>query len=135
MSSSRLEKLKKANMTSDKSYPPFISYIYTKVTRINEIPFDTIKDDVTRLKLKTGIKSPPVVFVNKKTKQYYHRMFGSDNVDEITDEYDWDKVLKKGVYPFEEFRIKEGNHQVVTEEERIFYPGSPQYDAKYPPIN
>ena len=134
MSSSRLEKLKKANMTSDKAYPPFILYTYNTRIPTNEIPFETIRNDLVRIELKTGAKSRPQFFFNEKINKYYRKGMGKKVVTDVTDKYDWEKVLQKGSYPFEEFRIKEGNREEFITEERFFYPGSPQYDLQYPPI-
>ena len=57
-----------------------------------------------------------------------------DYVFEITDDYDWDKVIENKKW-IEEFRIKDVKHIVPIFEDKIYYPGSKEYDMKYPPIN
>lgn len=140
--SSQIEKMKNKNLTVNKTYPPFIEYKNVKIDyeAINPILKSSIMNDLTHLKeINDGTRSSPAIFKNEKTNQYYisycfRYSKYMDYVFEITDDYDWDKVIENKKW-IEEFRIKDVKHIVPIFEDKIYYPGSKEYDMKYPPIN
>lgn len=124
-----------ANMISNKTYPPFVTKTYLERKPINNINFDIIKNDVIQLKLKSSIKSPPKYYCNNATNQYFIRYYNNDYVFDVSEEYNWEKVLNEGIHPFEQFRIKKIDHYERIKIEKKYYPGTTEYDNEYPPIN
>lgn len=131
----RLKKIKIDNMNSNKTYPPFVTKTFLEREPINNINFDIIKNDVIPLKLKSSIKSPPIYYCNSATNQYFMMYLGCNYVFDVSEEYNWEKVLNEGIYPFEQFRIKKTDHYKIIESEKKYYPGTIEYDDEYPPIN
>lgn len=129
-----LENIKNANMISNKTYPPFITKTFIERIPINSINFDIIKNDVINLKLKSLIKTHPIYYCNSATNQYFMRPICYDYVFDVSEEYDWEKVLHTGIYPFEQFRIKKTDHYETIKSEKKYYPGTIEYDKEYPPI-
>jgi len=130
----RLEKIKIANMISNKTYPPFVTKTFLELIPINNINFDIIKNDVIRLKLKSSLRSYPTYYFNSATNQYFMRNIGYDYVFDVSEEYNWEKVLQEGIHPFEQFRIKKTDHYEKIKSEKKYYPGTIEYDDEYPPI-
>ena len=139
MSQHRLQKLNNKHLSVNKTYPEYISKdVIVDYEAINPIDFESIKNDVTKLKISNGRKSPPAIYKNNKTNQYYIKYtYGVSKFNkclfDITDDYDWDKVLEHNLLK-SEFRKKESIHIKSIIEKKLYYPGSPEYDAIYPPV-
>jgi len=132
--SNRLEKIKNKNMISNKTYPPFVTKTFFERIPINNIKFDIIKNDVIRLKLKSLMKTSPTYYCNSATNQYFMMDPGCKYVFDVSEEYNWENVLQKGINPFEEFRIKKTDHYETIKSEKKYYPGTIEYDDEYPSI-
>ena len=138
----RLKKIKLKNLTSNKTYPPFIEYknVCVGYESTEHVNYDDIADDLVYIKITDGTLSSPWLYKHKKTNQYYLEYrhtcppkFRNELFD-VTDVYDWEKVFKENMLK-PEFKIKETNHIVPILEDHIYYPGSEEYDSKYPPVD
>jgi hypothetical protein len=135
----RLQKLHNKHMTVDKTYPPYIEYKNVVVgrTAINPINFNDMKNKIVRLEMIDKTRSPPSIYKNNEEERYYIQYVYtgyqySKNLFDITDNYDWDKVMQERILK-KEFMTKEYKHIVPTLEDKIYYPGSVEYDRVYPP--
>lgn len=139
----RLNKIRNRHMTVDKSYPEYIEreeIVGRKL--INPIKYEDIKNDVVvqidGTSTPDGSHRTPTVYKNIKTNQYYltynnDEMY-QNNVIDITDVFDWDKVLECGKLK-KEFIIKNIDYISEIKQKVLYRPGSLLYDRTYPPIN
>lgn len=140
LQSERIEKLRTANTTVNKTYPPYVEFKNVVVGQeaINPIHFDDIKKDIVRLEITDTSRSPPYIYKNIKTNQYYiqYRFAGyqfSKCLFDITDNYDWNKVMQENLLK-NEFMTKKVQHIIPILENKIYYPGTTEYDRVYPPV-
>lgn len=140
LQSERIEKLRSNHTTVNKTYPPHIECknIIVDYKAINPIDFNDIKNDIIRMEITDNTKSPPTIYKNEKTNQYYiqYNYSGpkfSKYLFEITDNYNWNKVLQEKVIK-EEFITKKVTHIMPILENKVYFPGTTQYDSIYPPV-
>ena len=147
LQSERLEKMRNKHITINKTYPPSITRnVLIDYEAINPIDFDTIKNDIVCLKIINVYKClPPLIYKNINTNQYYIQYKHSNDkfskcLFDITDDYDWDKVMQETPLKIDfmnkkDFRIKTTKHIIPIYENKLYYPGSSEYDRIYPPVN
>jgi len=139
MASKRLEKIKGDNMTVGKDYPEYIEReIIVKREAINPIVFNDIKERLTLLHFKHKIRSPPSLYKDCENERYYiqYKYCLSefrDFVFDITDDYNWHLIEKHNCFS-DEYILKYNPHYKNIEETKRYYPGSKEYDEKYPPL-
>ena len=143
-----IEKLKNNHIMVDKTYPPYIvtyppyivehKNVLIDYEAINPIDFNSIENDIINLNITDGTKSPPSIYKNIKTNQYYIQYINSGNkfrkcLFDITDDYDWGKVVQEKIFK-KEFMRKNVRHIIPIFTNKFYYPGSPEYDKMYPPV-
>lgn len=144
----RLNKLNNKNLTNNKTYPPFIiREIIIEHKPINYVEYDSVKKDIVCLNLTHTIKTKLEFYQNTKTHRYYiydpygrncyfktnYLCFKTKYLFDITDAYDWEKMLKENVFS-KDYATKHVQHVETKTETKKYYAGSPEYDSLYPPI-
>lgn len=134
--SERLNKLRSAHLTVNKTYPPYIEHtdVIVGYESINSILFDDVRQDIVKLPIRDMTKSSPCLYQNINTRQYYLQyIHHKEELFDVTNDYDWDKVLQCNVLK-PEFKTTKTKHIVSILENKVYYPGSTEYDRVYPPV-
>jgi hypothetical protein len=136
----RLEKLRNKHVTVNKTYPPYIEHknVVIDYEAINPIDCNVIKNDIIKLNITDGTRSSPLIYKNIKTNQYYiqYKFNGykfSDCLFDITDNYNWDKVIQENILK-KEFITKKFKHIIPIFENILYSSGSPVYNQIHPPV-
>lgn len=138
--SDRLKKLTEKNITSTKTYPPFIEI--EKVVdyeMINPISYNSIKWQLSTIDTSNDTKmTKSKVYKHKKLDKYYityplYYNLTKGYIFDVTNAFDWEKVIEDK--RLDNKHIINWSPCVKPIKQTIkYYPGSSEYDRLYPPI-